>query len=318
MNNTVLRRIAIISAIVAVVGLGGAAILWLTRGVDLGAGGRWDGVAVDERETFSLESVEEILVSTASADVEIVNAGGASVAGSDRIEARLSGITTRKDNERVRRLHVQRDGGTLRIETGRTEIFDVSLASLGRRNLRLEVSLPEDFSGRLEIRTASGKVEIGDRRIRELAIRTVSGDIELAAVGADAVALKTTSGEARVERLESRTAVLSTVSGDFDVAGFIGSLQAESTSGTLEVEFGELAGDVEITSTSGDVGLTLPRNAGFGLEARSTSGDVTCRFPIEVTGAGNRGERNSIVGTVGTAGHRIRIKTVSGDIRVAY
>jgi lia operon protein LiaG len=327
MKNTAIRKIVVISAIVAAVGLGGAAILWFTLGLDLDTGRHWNGVTIDERESFALDAIEEIVVSTAGTDVEIVSARSAAGAGGSAsragggpgtIEAHLSGITSREDTEPPRRLRVLQTGGTLRIEVEHPEIFDVSLAGLGRPTLRLELDLPGDFSGRLEIKTASGKVKLRDRRVRELAIRTVSGDIEMEAVEADALSLRSTSGEARVDGLEASAAAVSTVSGDFYVAGFGGSLQAESTSGSLEVDFSELAGDVEVSSVSGDVELSLPRDAAFGLEARSTSGEVTCRFPIELAGSGSRDQRNSIVGTVGTAGNRIRIKTVSGDIRVAY
>jgi hypothetical protein len=57
-------------------------------------------------------------------------------------------------------------------------------------------------------------------------------------------------------------------------------------------------------------------DASFSLDARSTSGDVTCRFPIVVEDRSTGGGNHVLAGKVGTGAGSVTVRTVSGDIRV--
>ena len=104
------------------------------------------------------------------------------------------------------------------------------------------------------------------------------------------------------------------MSGDIRIKGFEGDIALKITSGKTAIDYASFDNTVQISSISGDVRLGLPQTAEFRLNARSTSGDIDCDFPITMTDSS--GSRRSIEGTVGSGTNTVIIKTVSGDIDI--
>ena len=57
-------------------------------------------------------------------------------------------------------------------------------------------------------------------------------------------------------------------------------------------------------------------DAQFILDARSTSGDISCKFPIIISEHGTGGGNHVRAGVVGSGPKAAAIRTVSGDIRI--
>lgn len=74
----------------------------------------------------------------------------------------------------------------------------------------------------------------------------------------------------------------------------------------------DLSGPVDTAITSGDLRLDLPKDAGFTLDAKATSGEIHVDFPMRVV----KKDLQSISGSHGSGKYPIRLRTTSGDIRI--
>lgn len=126
----------------------------------------------------------------------------------------------------------------------------------------------------------------------------------------------------------------SSVSGDVSITGGEGAVKGSSVSGNVEllqlrassVRASSVSGDVEVvvdaltgdgdlrlTSVSGNVVATLPRNLDADVSMRSVSGQFDSDFPITLNGRMNR---HSIEARIGKGGRQLEFSTVSGDVRL--
>ncbi|HEU0016321.1 MAG TPA: M56 family metallopeptidase [Longimicrobium sp.] len=192
------------------------------------------------------------------------------------------------------------------------------------------------YTGSGDVVNLHGNVERGDYQPRDgvpIDMDRAGGAIRIdsAPFGAK---LSTGGGDIRVRSARSFVHAR-TGGGDIVLMGIDGSITASTGSGDLTVEMvGDAdrgSRDVEITSGSGDVTLTLPAgiDADFDIETAYTNnapGRVTIRsdFPLRMSESRdwegvNRGTPRKYVrgaGTTGSGRHRIRIHTVNGNVRI--
>jgi lia operon protein LiaG len=338
-----------IGRVAAIAGIITAAALVIAAGIGFATGGfvpgrhargGWD---VDERGTAPLDGVEVISVSATSENVKIVSGSGPAV------EAWLHGKVSANSRDAVPTLVVERKGNRaeVRVEHGNAPV------GISWGNLALEVSVPASYARGLEAATSSGEIDLADRAGTALALSATSGDVRIGAVQATDLTVKTSSGGLRIESVRATTVALSATSGDLKVGavqaeGFTahtgsggitvdavaarrsdltatsghiragaagGEMRAGTSSGGISLAFSGQPTSVEVGATSGDVSVRLPASAQFSLDARATSGDIRCAFPITISGNAT-GERHAISGTVGTPAGTVRIRTSSGSIRL--
>jgi len=307
MNNT-LKKIVLITAAVAVVSLGIATILFFTTSMN----GAWElkgGVTVDEQETFSLEGIAELNVQTSSTDVLVGKSEGSS------IEVYLHGTVHTSRSEAIPTLAVEQTGNLLQITTER-ENGQHFVLGFYSDDLVLEIGVPEQYRDRLVVRTSSGDVDIIDQNLSELSVDTSSGDIQLRSVQAATVSMESSSGDQEAENLQAEYSELTSTSGDVRVGDLTGGAKVKSSSGKITLSYLEFNADLEVRSSSGDVKLFLTETARFRLEARASSGDISCEFPLTLAGASSEMSRNAVVGMVGDGTHQIVVQTSSGDITI--
>ena len=307
MNDT-LKKIVLITATVAVVSLGIATILFFTTSMK----GRWepkDGITVDERKTFSLEGITEINVQTSSTDVLVGKSEGSS------IEVYLNGTVHTSRSEAMPTLTAEQTGDLLEITTKRKNGQHFILGFYSG-DLVLEIGVPEQYRNRLVVRTSSGDVDIIDQNLSELSVDTSSGDIQLRSVQAATVSMKSSSGDQEAEDLQAEYSELTSTSGDLRVGDLQGGAKVKSSSGEITMSYLEFNADLEVQSSSGDVKLFLTEAAQFRLEAKASSGDIRCEFPVTLAGANSEMSRNTVIGTVGDETHQVVVKTSSGDITI--
>lgn len=124
---------------------------------------------------------------------------------------------------------------------------------------------------------------------------TVNGDIDAVGLGSDAT-VTTVNGSVLVE------------------AG--GSATASTVNGGVRATFGraDWNGRLRLATVNGDVTVSLPRDAAFGVEASTLNGDIVSDFPVTVSG---RLRKQSLRGRVGEPGSRqLDLTTVNGGIRL--
>jgi Putative adhesin len=145
-----------------------------------------------------------------------------------------------------------------------------------------DVTLP-DIAGDARVKSVSGDIRLSEVG-GALEVQTVSGDVTAFSAGGN-VSITTVSGDLRVDEA-GRSVTAKSVSGD----QFVGAVKAGAT----------------CQSVSGDVYVAVPRGLQVYIDANSRSGDVTSELdPLE--GDGPQG------GEVA----ELRVKTMSGDIRIA-
>ena len=165
-------------------------------------------------------------------------------------------------------------------------------------DLTLEVSLPKGYAGRLTAKSVSADINVADHVYGGLDFSTTSGEIRAGAVSASAFAMHSISGGLRATAVTAQLVDISSVSGD------------------VKVGFASTPSRVEAYSTSGDVTLRFPPDTKFILDARSTSGDISCKFPIIVAERSTGGGRHMLAGTVVSGPNTAALHTISGDIRI--
>lgn len=123
---------------------------------------------------------------------------------------------------------------------------DITIASVhvAEELIAKTVSGDLDFSaidcGSLDANTTSGEVECSALRASgSLRIKTVSGDVELRGCDADTLWIKTTSGDVSGSLLTEKIFI------------------TDTTSGRVRVPPSASGGKCEVTTTSGDIGLTI-------------------------------------------------------------
>lgn len=149
--------------------------------------------------------------------------------------------------------------------------------------------------GQHELRSASGDVTIEDVQ-GPMQVRSVSGDINVTGF-AGRVEANSVSGEIEFSRSRVKTPDVVTVSGDIAIDAL-----------TLPDD----AGEARLKTVSGDIEVVIAdANAEIGYS--TVSGDAVVEIDARVEKAGKR-DRKIVIGE---GGPRVRVKTVSGDLKIA-
>lgn len=301
-----IRRVVIITAIAAAACLGIAAIIGVTTsGFVPGRFGK-EGIAVDESKSLSMTGTALITIDSVSEEVRVTEGTGTD------IQARLHGTVSSTSADAVPHLSAQARGSTADIGIDRKPVY----VGIEWSNLVLDVSVPKGYKGKLEVHSVSGSLDVAGHPYEALTLRTTSGSMRADAVSAGRFAARTTSGSLSVASLAAGSSEISSTSGSIKLTGVSGDLSATSVSGEVEVSYTAMPGKLDVQTTSGSVRVQLPTDASFTLDARSTSGDVTCRFPMVVQDSSGGGGHHVLAGKVGSGAGLVTVRTVSGGIRV--
>ena len=269
-------------------------------------------------------AVEKTVAADPNGTVEISNiAGTVEVVGWDRPEVEVKASL---------------DQGVERVDVTSGSKHTVVKVVLPRESqhegeARLTVNVPR--ASELSVVTVSAdtnvKQVVGAQRLK-----TVSGNINAELGGANSE-LKSVSGDITV-RGAAKPAMLrlSTVSGDVKLERAAGEVDATSVSGDVRVEV-DPASSVRLHSTSGDLGFRGQLSRGGSLEAETVNGDVelnarsaagyeyeassfngqidTC-FNSQAEKAGAHTPGTRLNGTLGGGSARVRIRTMTGDVKL--
>ena len=204
------------------------------------------------------------------------------------------------------------DGGTLDLTVPRGVRLRISAGS-GDVDVR-------DIAGDVEVHALSGDVAlqaIGGRLVAE----TMSGDLSLTD-GADNARVTTMSGDITLRGVRGMADV-HTTSGSVTLSMVrAAQVQVESTSGDIGFE-GDLTEDarIQLVTHSGDVRLRLPDAARAALEVSTFSGELSSNRPLTLTGGsprrrgdGDHAPQHFELGGGGPA--RLSITTFNGDVHI--
>ena len=173
-----------------------------------------------------------------------------------------------------------------------------------RHSATITITVQKDCPTQLGVVNATAVVSGVSART---SLKSASGDMTLDGVTGD-VDANTISGDLEAQGLDGKMAFHS-VSGDLTLAdGCVSRLEARTVSGrvTADVELAQ-AGDMRITTISGEVAVRLPADTDAKVELRSASGQVHGGFDALGVSAGSPRGLAGLTGAVGPGG-----KPVSG------
>jgi len=182
-----------------------------------------------------------------------------------------------------------------------------------------DVRIQTPHGAQVDAATASADVA-GTGRFQSIRVRTASGDISFEDV-AERVTIKSASGDVRVHGSGGLADIAST-SGDVHVGAAEGHVKASLVSGDLKVDevadgitartvSGDMAlqsvdkGTIDLSSVSGDAVVAIRPGKRVWMDVMSNTGDTFCEL-----------DARDDSGPGGKADVDIRVKTVSGDVRI--
>lgn len=162
----------------------------------------------------------------------------------------------------------------------------------------------------VDISSVSGDVD-ADTITGETDISTTSGDVDVTAITGDCN-VSTVSGDITINSVTGK-AGFSTTSGDVRAEDLSGDGKVNTVSGDIRLCFIK-AGDINVSTTSGIVDISIPENTTVDFETSTTSGNIDTFFD-DALSFNKKGNHAS--GTYGDGeAIRMEISAVSGDVSV--
>jgi DUF4097 and DUF4098 domain-containing protein YvlB len=156
----------------------------------------------------------------------------------------------------------------------------VEIRRLEAQKINLRISSGTFRSGGLygesRIKVSSGSIDTGELEGSAHRLEVSSGKLEIGRARGNVEAL-VSSGNFFCDELEGSAHRLEARSGNLRIRRGRGSFDASVRSGNIIVEMAALEGDLAFNARSGDVRLTLPRDAAFNLDAETSSGNVSVK-----------------------------------------
>ncbi len=236
-------------------------------------------------------------------EVEVAPAHGDDRSAAAAAETRVS-TAERGGRQEIRVRAPKRESGPLGIAWGRAPELAVTVRCPEGTDLDLAThSADLETRGRLgavSARSASGDASLEDAVA--LSYVTASGDLTAATVET-VFAAKSASGDVDV-RSVGGTASVNTVSGDVRLGETAGPVAVKSISGDVELE--ATSAGVVVSSVSGDVDVAAVPGLVLWIDAQSVSGTMSSELDVGDAPSEPGGEAVEL-----------RVRTVSGDVRVA-
>ncbi|HET6841783.1 MAG TPA: DUF4097 family beta strand repeat-containing protein [Candidatus Angelobacter sp.] len=292
--------------------------------------------------TLKVSGAVNLEVTSGSGNITVHSGSASEVHVVAKIHAGSSWLGGASAAEKIQRIQnnppVEQQGNTIRI--GRMEDrslqqnvsidYDItapaqtklsSSTGSGEQNIRgLQLPLSaKTGSGSIVIEDAGADTHItagsGDLKVSSvqgtLSATTGSGGIHAVGIAGD-VSVSTGSGDVEIEQVAAGNTRVGTGSGSVKVRGNKGGLRIDTGSGDIRAE-GEPTADWRIGTGSGEIGLKVPAQASFNLDAKTSSGRLTVHHPVTMQGTISK---NHVQGKVGNGGVLVDVHTGSGDIAI--
>lgn len=190
----------------------------------------------------------------------------------------------------------------LKVQSGDIEVSDVAEARIESLSGDVEVSR---VSKSLEVEKISGDISLRDSSGR-VRLRSFSGQIEAVNIrrneDSDFFIAKAASGEITLERITHARVEADSVSGDISYEGALAR-----------------GGSYDFKTHSGSIGLTLPADSSFRLNAKVVAhGEIITDFPVKTPGgtSGKETPQSRLAGTVGTGDAEVNLTSFNGTVQL--
>ncbi len=160
--------------------------------------------------------------------------------------------------------------------------------------------------------TSSGTIDISNIE-GSFKASSSSGDITLIDVVGNG-RIGTTSGVIRLKNMTGNVEDAKSSSGDIMISNLTGAVDAQSTSGGINIKFNEVTGNITASASSGDVRISMPKDRAFSFTANTSSGDIYTWFDGSLRYNKRGNEAEGIVGN--SPEFDVRISTTSGNVNM--
>ncbi|MDR0449973.1 MAG: DUF4097 domain-containing protein [Treponema sp.] len=282
----------------------------------LGSNGLYAGPIREEKQSFSMTGLGSLIVSYPSARLTL-----RLVEGEDLV------ITERLRNADP--ATVSAEGAALRVSGNNRRWYSPSgkvealigipenfrgdcLVKTGSGSLTLEGSL--ESGGLIELSSSSGSLNLDRLRAAGIVLSSSSGSVNAEELSGN-TDIRVSSGRIFIRRLEGERHSIHSSSGSVDVNALTGTAKIRASAGSVNLGVRELLGDLSFDIASGSLNVRLPRNAGFNLDAETSSGSITVSSPA---GSFHIKNRSSVLRPVGeNPAYTIFARLGSGNLDIS-
>lgn len=264
-------------------------------------------------KSFSVKEGDRLILDADQGDVVVI--------GNDSQEMKIH-ISLRGSESLLKKYSVDIDQNgstvTIRARQDKRMFHWFEDASFG---IRYEVELPRKYAMKLE--TAGGNIELrnlegdihGETSGGDLKLEDVHGKVYCSTSGGDIetrkstgeLTLETSGGDIVCDELDGDTRV-ETSGGNINISKAGGPMRASTSGGDVRVELRDNKG-IDLSTSGGNVTLTLPKSATGLINAETSGGEVSCDFPFS-----GKMQEGSLEGTINGGGERIHLESSGGDI----
>jgi DUF4097 and DUF4098 domain-containing protein YvlB len=232
----------------------------------------------------------------------------------------LSLVTNRGDihvSEMEATVEVQTDHGDVNAEgiKGNT-VLRLHRGDATIKNIHGDLNVDGDM-GDINVSDVSGTVTLNGS-YRDVSLAHLSGPVRFNTSRTDLQFAKL-DGELTIDRgnLHATSLAgplrLNTNAKDIHVESVTGEIYIEDRRGDIELEAKPPLGKVEISTTGGEIKVTLPEKPGFQVDAESDGGQIQSDFSLNIN---NDKSNATATGTVGKGGPLVKLKTDRGTIQI--
>jgi Uncharacterized conserved protein len=167
----------------------------------------------------------------------------------------------------------------------------------------LKLYCPEESFDSVSLLCTSGEIKGENLHTKQMDVESTSADIDVSGVF-ESVDLKSISGSI-YGKMKAKSLDVKSTSGNMDVNGTFQTMRIKSISGDPQITCIQIPKTITTSTTSGNVVLNLPRNNGFTLSFKSTSGKLKSNIVLK---------QNNQIYKNGSS--KIAVNTTSGDLEI--
>ncbi|KOA18675.1 hypothetical protein CLHOM_29590 [Clostridium homopropionicum DSM 5847] len=240
---------------------------------------------IQKEETLSIENCNEIKLDFSSEDIIIYSTDDPKLKVVQKSSNKL------KENEKFT---VNTENNKISIGKAKAS-RNINILFFGYNRRLIELYIPKNYLKDLDINLSSGDI-------------VFDSDINL-----NNFKCHQSSGDFNAKNLKVNSYNIRTSSGDIDINNLWGTGEVLVTSGDIKIAYKDISEYTKVTTTSGDIKLTIPLNLSFEFHGQCTSGDINSNFQLNYEN--KRGTKANA--KVGNGPYKkIDVTTTSGDIKI--
>lgn len=265
----------------------------------------WFSQGQSNKQSVQMAEAQNIHIKGSSQDIRII----------PEKRQNLSAVLHGKGAKRYD-LDVDRQGDTIKVKLAHGWL---NINVLGFLNhVTLEVHVPAGYKQNMDVNFSSGRFNFAGpskdtpMSLDKFSLNMSSGIAHLKNLKINQFKQKASSGIVDASGIATREASFKVSSGSIALQHYTGPVNAKLSSGKFTAQIDELTGPVDVNESSGNISLTLPEEAGFTLDGKVSSGNISNQFPLKNQKVG----RNHLEGTHGSGEHHLKLRASSGNIDI--